>query len=125
MAEGFARHFHGDHPTFYTAGIETHGLNPSAVKVMAEAGVPIDSQKSELVDTYIDEPIEYVITVCDHARETCPVFPRQAEIVPMPFRDPPGLAKAIEGEENKLAIYREVRDEIKAAMQDLPGRLGL
>jgi arsenate reductase len=125
MAEGFAKHFHGGTHTFYSAGIETHGLNPNAVRVMAEAGVPIDAQQSELVQKYIDEPIEYVVTVCDHARETCPVFPKKAEIVPMPFRDPPRLAKEIDGEENKLAIYREVRDEIQAAMRELPTKLGL
>jgi arsenate reductase len=125
MAEGFAKHFHGGTHTFYSAGIETHGLIPNAVRVMAEAGVPIDAQQSELVQKYIDEPIEYVVTVCDHARETCPVFPKKAEIVPMPFRDPPRLAKEIDGEENKLAIYREVRDEIQAAMRELPTKLGL
>ena len=74
MAEGFARHFHGDHHTFYSAGIATHGLNPYALTVMAEVGVPIPHHSSDLVDQYLEEPIEYVVTVCDHARETCPVF---------------------------------------------------
>ena len=125
MAEGFARHFHGDHHTFYSAGIATHGLNPYALTVMAEAGVPIPHHSSDLVDQYLEEPIEYVVTVCDHARETCPVFPKQAHIVPMPFRDPPGLAKEMTDEADKLAIYREVRDEIRQAMESLPTTLGL
>jgi arsenate reductase len=102
----------------------THGLNPSAVKVMAEAGVDISAHTSKNVDTLLDVPFDYVVTVCGHANENCPFFPGSAKVVHVGFDDPPALAKLVEGEDNKLHCYRHVRDKIKAFVETLPDVLG-
>ncbi|MBN2341660.1 MAG: arsenate reductase ArsC [Deltaproteobacteria bacterium] len=120
MAEGWARYLKSENIIAYSAGIETHGLNPNAVQVMKEAGVDISTQQSELVDAYLDTPIDYVITVCSHAHETCPIFPGSAEVIHRGFDDPPALAKDAKTEEEKLNAYRRVRDEIKAFVETLP-----
>ena len=123
MAEGWARALKGDVIEAYSAGIETHGLNPNAVKVMAEAGVDISGQTSKNVDTLRDVPFDYVVTVCGHANENCPFFPGSAKVVHVGFDDPPALARQVEGEEEKLACYRRVRDEIRAFVETLPACL--
>lgn len=123
MAEGWARHLKGDILEPYSAGIETHGLNQYAVKVMAEAGVDISRQKSKNVADLLSVPFDYVVTVCDHAAESCPVFPGQAKVVHHGFDDPPRLAKTAPSEEAALDIYRRVRDEIKAFVKILPDNL--
>jgi len=123
MAEGWARALKGDVVEAYSAGIETHGLNPNAVKVMAEAGVDISGHTSKNVDTLLDVPFDYVVTVCGHANENCPVFPGAAKVVHVGFDDPPALARQAEGEEEKLACYRRVRDEIRAFVEGIPGIL--
>ncbi len=123
MAEGWARALKGDVLEAYSAGIETHGLNPNAVKVMAESGVDISGHTSKNVDTLLDVPFDYVVTVCGHANEHCPFFPGAAKVVHVGFDDPPALARQVEGEEAKLACYRRVRDEIRAFVQKLPGIL--
>ena len=120
MAEGWARHLKGDEIESCSAGLETHGLNPSAVKVMAEAGVDISGQKSQNVAEFLTAGIDYVVTVCDHASETCPIFPAEAKVVHAGFDDPPKLAASVDGEEQKLSCYRRVRDEIRAFVQTLP-----
>src|SRR5437660_4008548 len=81
MAEGFARALRGDLIEAYSAGVEPHGMNPRAVKVMAEAGVDISRQRSKHVDEFKDVPLDYVVTVCDHANETCPTFPGKVKRV--------------------------------------------
>ncbi|RPI58631.1 MAG: arsenate reductase ArsC [Planctomycetaceae bacterium] len=124
MAEGWARHLKGDCIEAYSAGIETHGLNPLAVKVMGEAGVDISGQHSKNVAEVLDVPFDYVITVCDNASETCPMFPGRAKVVHVGFDDPPKLAKNAATEEEALWHYRRVRDEIKAFVQTLPESLG-
>jgi len=124
MAEGWARHLKGDVIEPYSAGIETHGLNPYAVKVMAEAGVDISGHRSKNVAELSDIPFDYVVTVCGHAHETCPTFPGKAKIVHVGFDDPPKLAKEARTEEEKLAHYRRVRDEIRAFVERLPMLLG-
>ena len=124
MAEGWARSLKGDTVDAYSAGLETHGLNPHAVQVMAEAGVDISRQVSKRVDALLDVPFDYVVTVCGHAHETCPVFPGRAKVVHAGFDDPPSLAKEVEGEEAKLNGYRRVRDEIRAFVENLPESLG-
>jgi arsenate reductase len=124
MAEGWARALKGDVIEAYSAGIETHGLNPNAVKVMAEAGVDIAWQTSKNVNTLMDVPFDYVVTVCGHANEHCPFFPGSAKVVHVGFQDPPALAKLVEGDEEKLNCYRHVRDEIRAFVEKLPGVLG-
>jgi arsenate reductase len=123
MAEGWTRQLKGDKIEVYSAGIETHGLNPNAVRVMKEAGVDISKQKSQHIDEFKNTPLDYVITVCSHADEHCPVFPRSIKVVHHPFDDPPKLAKAFEKEEDQLNCYRKVRDEIKAYVETLPEAL--
>ncbi len=121
MAEGWARELKGDVIEAYSAGIETHGLNPNAVRVMAEAGVDISGHASKNVEALLDVPFDYVVTVCGHANENCPLFPGSAKVVHVGFDDPPALAKRLEGEEAKLNCYRRVRDEIRAFVETLPG----
>lgn len=127
MAEGWAHALKSDVLEPYSAGIETHGLNPNAVKVMAEAGVDITKQKSENINDLLHIPLDIVITVCGHAHETCPVFPANARIVYVGFDDPPALARELAEagatEEEQLNAYRRVRDEIKAFVEQLPGNL--
>jgi arsenate reductase (thioredoxin) len=123
MAEGWARYLKGDVIDAYSAGIETHGLNPNAVRVMAEAGVDISGHQSTHVDTLMDVGLDYVVTVCDHAHEACPIFPGKTRVVHVGFDDPPRLAADVEGEQAKLDIYRRVRDEIRAFVETLPKSL--
>ncbi len=125
MAEGWAKALKSDAIEAYSAGIETHGLNPNAVKVMAEAGVDISDHTSKNTDVIKDIPFDYVITVCGHANETCPVWlSGKAKIVHAGFEDPPALARALaaEGasEEAQLDCYRRVRDQIKTFVEKLP-----
>jgi arsenate reductase (thioredoxin) len=123
MAEGWARHLKSDVLDAYSAGIETHGLNPHAVKVMAEAGVDISGQRSKHVSEVLDIPFDYVITVCGHAQENCPVFPGRAVVIHHGFDDPPKLAANAQTEEEALSHYRRVRDEIRAFVETLPESL--
>tara|TARA_R110002073_G_scaffold172563_11_gene329781 strand:- start:14198 stop:14629 length:432 start_codon:yes stop_codon:yes gene_type:complete len=113
MAEGWARHFHGDAIEAYSAGIEAHGMNPYAMQVMKEAGVDISGQSSKLASTLSDVPLDLVITVCGHADENCPAFLTQAKLVHVGFDDPPKLAKQAASEQEALDQYRRVRDEIR------------
>jgi arsenate reductase len=121
MAEGWTRALKGDVFDVYSAGIETHGLNPNAVRVMAEAGVDISGHFSKNVSELLDAGIDYVVTVCDHAAESCPRFPGKAKVLHHSFQDPPALAKTAKTEEQALNHYRRVRDEIKAFVETLPG----
>jgi arsenate reductase len=123
MAEGWARTLRSDRLEAFSAGLEAHGLNPLAVQVMAEAGVDISGQASRRLDQWHDQDIDVVVTVCGHAHETCPVFPGKARIVHRGFDDPPRLAATLPTIEEKLAVYRRVRDEIRAFVEDLPEML--
>lgn len=123
MAEGWAKALKNDAVEAYSAGIETHGLNPIAVKVMVEAGVDISGHRSKNVADLMDVPFDYVVTVCGHANETCPMFPGKAKVIHVGFDDPPALAKAAETEEEALNCYRRVRDEIRAYVETLPDSL--
>jgi arsenate reductase len=127
MAEGWARALRGEVLEVYSAGVETHGLNPRAVQVMAEAGVDISAHESTHVDEVLaalgPEGLDYVVTVCDNARESCPVFPGRARMVHRSFDDPPRLARDAASEEEALAHYRRVRDEIRAFVATLPEAL--
>ncbi len=120
MAEGWARHLKGDVIDAYSAGIETHGLNPNAVKVMAEAGVDISQQRSKLVEDLKDITFDFVITVCDHAHEACPLFPGKTKVIHHGFDDPPRLARTAKTDGEALDHYRRVRDEIRAFAETLP-----
>jgi len=120
MAEGWARHLKGDVMEAYSAGIETHGLNPHAVRVMREAGVDISAQRSKHVDELAGTVFDVVITVCDRADESCPLFPGRTRVVHKGFDDPPRLAKSAPTEAEALGHYRRVRDEIRAFVETLP-----
>ncbi len=124
MAEGWTRHLLADRFEAHSAGIETHGLNGRAVKVMAEAGVDISGQRSQNIAEFEDLRLDTVVTVCGHAHETCPVFPPGARVVHHGFDDPPFLAREMQDEEEILASYRRVRDEIREFVEGLPGSLG-
>ena len=115
MAEGFARSYHADKLNAYSAGIEKHGMNPLAIKVMAEKNIDITSHSSKTVDE-LDVEFDLVITVCGHADESCPVFPDQTKLKHVGFDDPPKLAKDATTEEEALVHYRRVRDEIAATL---------
>lgn len=123
MAEGLARHYQGNLFEVYSAGIQTHGLNPNAVKVMQEIGVDISTQKSQHIDEFKDIEIDYVVTVCAHADENCPLFPAKTKVVHVGFQDPPKLAENFTDSEEKLDCYRKVRDEIKDFVMTLPQAL--
>ena len=123
MAEGWTRALKGDRIQVFSAGIETHGLNPRAVKVMAEAGVDISGHRSKTVADLPTKDFDYVVTVCDHAHESCPLFLGKTKVVHVGFDDPPRLAKDTQTEEEALAHYRRVRDEIKAFVETMPDSL--
>lgn len=123
MAEGWARHLKGDQIEAHSAGIEKHGMNPYAVKVMAEAGVDITGQRSKTLTELGPLAFDYVVTVCGHANEHCPVFPGKTKVVHVGFEDPPKLTKAMPDGEAKLAVYRRVRDEIRRFVETLPAAL--
>jgi arsenite methyltransferase len=123
MAEGWARHLKGDLIEPYSAGIETHGLNPNAVKVMAEAGVDISAQRSKYVDEVRDIPFDYVVTVCDDAHELCPLFPGRTKIIHVGFDDPPRLARQAQNEQEVMNCYRKVRNKIRRFVESLPDSL--
>jgi len=120
MAEGWARHLKSDILEPYSAGIEKHGLNPLAVKAMAEVGVDISGHQSKLVLDLPTMEFDYVVTVCGNAHETCPYFPGDAKIVHVGFDDPPSLAKSAKTEDEALDHYRRVCNEIRAFIETLP-----
>jgi len=124
MAEGWARELKGNVMHAYSAGIESHGLNSRAVEVMSEAGVDISGQASKTVDEVKAVDFDYVITVCGHANETCPMWLQgRAKVVHVGFDDPPRLAETVETDEAKLNCYRRVRDAIRAFVETLPEAL--
>ena len=118
MAEGWAKALKKDQLEVWSAGIKKHGLNPLAVKAMAEVGVDISKQKSQLINELPIKEFDWVITLCGHADETCPFFPGKR--VHVGFDDPPKLAEENANDEEKLVHYRRVRDEIKEFILSLP-----
>jgi arsenate reductase (thioredoxin) len=125
MAEGWTRHLKGDVIEPYSAGIETHGLNPLAVNVMAEAGVDISGHKSKHFSELKGIESDYCFTVCDDAYEKCPIFPGKTKTNHISFDDPPRLAKQAANEQEILEIYRRVRDEIRDFVNQLPDCLDI
>ncbi|MCC6796092.1 MAG: arsenate reductase ArsC [Candidatus Hydrogenedentes bacterium] len=123
MAEGWARHLKSNVIDAYSAGTVTHGLNPNAVKVMSEAGVDISQHVSKTLASLKDVTFDWVISVCDNAREACPVFPGRTRQFHISFDDPPRLAATAANDEEALAHYRRVRDEIREFVETLPGAL--
>ncbi|GAA4431889.1 arsenate reductase ArsC [Ravibacter arvi] len=110
IAEGYLRHFAGSKAQVYSAGVETHGVNPGAIRTMAEDGIDIAGHTSNNISEYLDIDFDYVITVCDNAKERCPFFPSTAEKIHENFPDP---AKATGSEEEIAAAFRSVRNTIK------------
>jgi arsenate reductase (thioredoxin) len=120
MAEAWTRTLKGEVLHAYSAGIEAHGINPLTIEVMKEAGIGISTQRSKLVKEFSGTPVDFVVTLCDEASASCPFFPAQVKIVHRGFRDP---AKAQGSHEEKLKVFREVRDEIKEYVESLPESL--
>jgi arsenate reductase len=123
MAEGWVRSLKGAVIEPYSAGVEVKPVDPLAVRAMAEEGVDISGQRSKQVSELMDIPFDYVITVCSHARETCPFFPGSVRRVHVEFDDPPFLTKEMTDDEEKLKVYRRVRDEIRDFVDSLPAGL--
>lgn len=125
MAEAWTRHLKGDLYDVYSAGIEAHGLNPKMVQVMAEVGIDVTSQTSDLITKYFDRGLDIVVSVCGHADQNCPVFPGNVRRIHQGFDDPPKMAKELASkganEAEQLAPFRLVRDQIKAWVEKLPG----
>lgn len=116
MAEGYARKYLNRHYEVQSAGVEVHGLNPLAVKVMAEDGVDISNQTSTLIDPAYYQSADLIITLCGDARDRCPAIPTKARKLHWPLPDP---AQASGNREEKMAVFRQVRDEIKQRVIDL------
>lgn len=114
MAEGYLRHFAGNKALVYSAGVETHGVNPRAIAIMHEDGIDVSHHTSNHVDEYTGIDFDFVITVCDSARERCPYFPTTAIKFHQNFPDP---AKATGTEEEIMAAFRQTRDLVKAYAQ--------
>jgi arsenate reductase len=123
MAEGWAKALKSEKIEAFSAGTERHGLNPRAVKVMAEAGVDISGHVSKTLEDLGNVDLDYVVTVCGDAHENCPVFPGETKTVHRGFDDPPRLAAGAATEEDALAHYRRVRDELRAFVETLPEML--
>ncbi len=119
MAEGWARKLQAHALNAYSAGVEPHGMNQRAVKVMAEAGIDISGQQSKHVNKLKNLTFDYVVTVCDQANEACPLFPGKTKVVHVGFDDPPRLAKDAKSEEEALRHYRHVRDEIRHFIENI------
>lgn len=120
MAEGWARHLKGDRIEPASAGVGPKGVDPLAVQAMKEAGVDMGGQGSKHVDELKHIDFDYVVTVCDHASENCPLFPGRTRVVHVGFEDPPRLAAEIKDEAERIGPYRRVRDEIRAFVETLP-----
>jgi arsenate reductase len=116
IAHGYLQAFAGDKAIVYSAGIETHGVNPRAIAIMKEDGIDISQHTSNHVSEYAAIQPDIVLTVCDHAKESCPVFPGVATQLHYNFPDP---AKAVGTEEEIMAQFRLVRDQIKLYCRDL------
>ncbi|WP_425804668.1 arsenate reductase (thioredoxin) [Desulfitobacterium sp. Sab5] len=114
MAEGFGKKYLRENYNVYSAGIEAHGLNPKAVQVMAESGIDISSQTSDVIDPELLNQADFIITLCGDANDRCPITPPHVKRDHWGFDDP---AKALGSEEERLAVFRRVRDEIEKRIQ--------
>jgi len=124
MAEGWARHLGRGIVEPYSAGIAPHGLDRRAVEVMAEAGVDISGHRSKLLSDLKETDFHYVITLCDDAHESCPVFPGKTKVIHHGFDDPPKLAEEAKTEEEALEHYRRIRDKIRAFVDEILPEMG-
>ena len=115
IAEGYLRYFAGDKARIYSAGIETHGVNPKAIEIMKRDGIDISAHTSNHINEYLGIDFDFVITVCDNAKESCPYFPTKAIKLHYNFPDP---AKAKGTEEQVMEQFREVREMIRKYVQN-------
>jgi len=115
MAEGFLRHMAGDRFEVFSAGVKPTQVNPLAIKVMAEAGVDISKHRSKSAMEFIGQQFDYIITVCDNAKQTCPVFPGKHEKIHWDLEDP---AEAQGSEEERMVVFRKIRDEIRKKIEE-------
>ena len=113
MAEGWLRHLAGDRYEVFSAGTKPVGLNPGSVEAMAEVGIDISQHRSKHVEEYAAQSIDYVVTVCDRAKETCPLWPGRTTLIHWSFDDPAAVA----GVEGRRLVFCRVRDEIAAAIR--------
>lgn len=120
MAEGYLRFFAGNNAAIYSAGIEKHGVNPKAIAAMLEDGIDISQHTSNSLDEYMDIQFDWVITVCDQARESCPVFPGEAVQLHHDFPDP---AKATGTEDEIMEQFRQVRQQIKDYCEEIAEKI--
>jgi arsenate reductase len=123
MAEAWTRELMGHEFEAYSAGVKPRDIDPRAVKAMSEVGIDISAQVSKEIETFGDLDFDYVVTLCDNARESCPYFPAKTRVMHRGFDDPPRLAADAENEEEVMAHYRRVR-EIKVFVENLPEALG-
>jgi arsenate reductase (thioredoxin) len=121
MAEGLLRHDAGERFDVESAGTKASSVRPEAITAMSELGIDISGQRSKNVDEFEGQRFDYVITVCDNARETCPVFFGAAERLHHSFEDPP--AQGVGSNEERMAIFRRVRDELRAYLRDFSSRI--
>ena len=124
MAEAWTRELKGDQLEAFSAGVEPQGVDPRAVRAMAEIGVDLGGARSKSVDEFPRVEMDYVVTLCSHAQESCPFFPARTRLRHVPFDDPPRLAAEARSEDEAMAHYRRVRDEIEAFVRSLPELLG-
>lgn len=118
MAEGWARKYWEEEFNVFSAGTKKHGMNERAIKVMKEAGVDISAHYSKTTEELPNVTFDYVVTVCDSAKENCPYIPG-GKVVHVGFQDPPALTKEMNDEEEILSVYRRVRDEIETFIKDM------
>jgi arsenate reductase len=119
MAEGLLRHDAGDRFEVFSAGTKPSHVRAEAIEVMRELGIDISGHRSKSVDEFKDQPFDYVLTVCDSAKESCPIFPGQTVTIHHNFRDPAALAGS---EVERLALFRRIRDEIHEFLKTSPPR---
>jgi arsenate reductase len=120
MAEAWTRQIKGDVIEPYSAGTAPKEVDPRAIRAMAEKGIDLSGRTSKSIEALGGIEFDYVVTVCDHANQTCPIFPGETKVVHVGFDDPPKLAEGSQSEEEAMAHYRRVRDEIKAFVEELP-----
>jgi arsenate reductase len=118
MAEGFLRYMAGDKFEVFSAGVKPTQVNPLAIKVMAEVGIDISNHRSKSAMEFIGQKFDYVITVCDNAKQTCPMFPGRYEKIHWDLEDPAG---ALGSDDGKLVVFRKIRDQIKKYIEEFLG----
>ena len=123
MAEAWTNYLKGDQFEAYSAGVAPKKIDPRAVEAMAEVGIDISSQASKDIDSLRDREFDYVVTLCNNAKESCPFFPARTKLMHRSFDDPPELAGDAKDDEEAMEHYRRVRDEIRMFIEKLPGAM--